>query len=145
MPVTGVTRVLIYPAAALPPLPPSTAWAGMSTVSSPAESTPSSRVSYSTASSPGAAHKVPAGITRSKSRARYRLKFSTPWAWEASRRARPRWAPWRSSCSPVAVWGKACRHSQSIPAWRRYSSPASTRSRSPRSETASTSWPLSSR
>ena len=145
MPLTGVTKVLMYPEAALPWAPPATARAGTSTVSSPAVRVPSSVVSYSTASSPPLAATVPAGITRSKSRGRYRLKVSTPAAWAASRRGRPRWAPWRSSSSPQAVWGKAWRPSHSSSPSSRNSSPASTRSRSPRSDTAVTSCPVSAR
>ena len=108
----GLIRA-IRPAAAFPSDPASTAWAGMSTESSPAFRAPSSVVSK--ASPLRVRHTLPAGMVRSDAAAWLTEKRSTPVARSAARRVMPRVSAWRSSISPSAVWGKLWRLTHS--AW----------------------------
>ena len=111
---TGATAMVrTVPAATLPALPASTALARTSTQVSPAASTASAAVSNRT--SPAVMHTVPAEIMRPLSAARSSPKRRTPSARTAPRRSSPRRAACWSRYSPSAVWGKACRRTQS--AW----------------------------
>ena len=107
---TGAAAITVtVPAGAFPAAPGSTACTGTSAEVCPAGMLPSWVVTKR--ASPAVMHTVPSGMVWAVPLSP--VKRTVPAAFRAPFRSIPRMAAWSSRYSPAAVWGKACRLTQS--------------------------------